>query len=280
MRPWTLPAPANHPIRGSSHATADPPRAVALFAHGFKGYKDYGFIPVLAAELGRRLPLVVHRFNFSHSGMGERTDTFEHPELFEQDTWSKQVADLNRVADAARTGELSDTPARLPLILIGHSRGGVTCLLAAGRASSTLRPRAVITLAAPDTCCSMSDADQAEHLRRGYTVTKSARTGQDLKIGRAWLQEQRDDPDDHDVLACCARIKCPVLAIHGASDPTVDPTAAGAIADAAPLGEPLVIYDGDHVFNTPNPADPKQKMSAPLATATDAIDRFITAALE
>jgi pimeloyl-ACP methyl ester carboxylesterase len=280
MPPWTLQGPTGHPIRGDAHAPDAEPRAVALFAHGFKGYKDYGFIPVLAAELTRRLPVALHRFNFSHSGMGERIDTFEHPERFEQDTWSKQVADLVAVADAARTGELPDTPARLPLILIGHSRGGVTCLLAAGREHTTLRPRAVVTLAAPDTCCSMTEAEQSEHLRRGYTITKSARTGQDLKIGRAWLQEQRDNPEDHDVLACCARIPCPVLAIHGAHDPTVDPTAAGAIADTAPLGEALLVYDGDHVFNTPNPADPKQRMSDPLATATDAIERFITTALK
>jgi pimeloyl-ACP methyl ester carboxylesterase len=280
MPDWTITGPTGHPIRGSFHAPSEPPRAVALFAHGFKGYKDYGFIPVLAAELAKRLPIVVHRFNFSHSGMGERIDTFEHPELFERDTWSKQVDDIVAVADAARNGELPETPARLPVILIGHSRGGATCLLAAGREGSPLRPRAVVTLAAPDTTCSMSDDEQAELLRRGHTVTKSARTGQDLKIDAGWLTEQRDDPDAHDILACCERIACPVLAVHGAHDPTVEPSAAGAIAEAAPLGEALLVYDGDHVFNTQNPADPDAPLSAPLATATEAVEHFLASALE
>jgi len=279
MADWTITGAAGEIVRGSSHAPEVEPEAAILFAHGFKGYKDYGFIPVLAAEVARRLPVVAHRFNFSHSGMGERIDTFERPELFERDTWNKQVEDIHAVAEAARSGALPETPARLPLILMGHSRGGVSCLLAAGREGSPLRPRAIVTLAAPAECCRMSDEERRETLERGFAVTSSARTGQELKIDAAWLREQEEDPESHDVLACCERIACPVLAIHGAEDPTVDPAAAGALAEACPLGEAMVVYEGNHVFNTPNPADPSAPLSEPLTHAADAVERFVREAL-
>ena len=99
---WTLTGSDDQPIIGTTHRPEGAPRGTLIACHGFKGYKDYGFFPRLcrrAAEAG----LIAHRFNFSHSGMTNRTETFEKPELFEKDTYSKQVADLQTVHAAVRT---------------------------------------------------------------------------------------------------------------------------------------------------------------------------------
>ena len=70
-------------IIGSAHLPEGRPRGVAVVAHGFKGYKDYGMFPRIAAALADR-GLIAHRFNFSHSGMTNAIATFERPDLFEQ----------------------------------------------------------------------------------------------------------------------------------------------------------------------------------------------------
>ena len=49
---WTLPGADGQPILGNTHVPDDsrgaPPAGVLIVAHGFKGYKDYGFFPRLA----------------------------------------------------------------------------------------------------------------------------------------------------------------------------------------------------------------------------------------
>ncbi|MCR9076980.1 MAG: hypothetical protein NXI07_13155, partial [bacterium] len=90
-------------ILGDTHVPAGDPIACALLLHGFKGYKDYGFIPLLAHDLCER-GVLVHRFNFSTSGMTNDIETFARPDLFELDTWTRQVDDVRRVVRAVREG--------------------------------------------------------------------------------------------------------------------------------------------------------------------------------
>ena len=278
---WTIPGADGEAIHGTAHpCLKGAPRACVLMAHGFKGYKDYGFIPLLTGALANTLPVVAHRFNFSHSGMNEDVSTFGRPDLFEKDTWGRQVFDLGACLDAAASGGLPATPPGLPVALLGHSRGGVTCLLTAsdrfvGDKPNT--PACVVTMAAPSRANSLSEAEREAMRERGAIETVSSRTGQTLRIGRAWLDEQLDNPYEFDVLAACTAIGCPVLAVHGEADPTVLPGAAMMIADTCPDGEAYLILDADHVFNTPNPADPHAQNSPQLTELIGVVSSFITA---
>src|SRR5690606_3449788 len=118
---------------------------------------------------------------------------------------------------------------------------------------------------APDTCNSLSEADAARLLRDGFLDSPSSRTGQTLRIGRAFLQEQLDDPDGHDVLEFVTRVKCPLLIIHGENDATVPLSAARRLAEAAGNKAQLhLLPGGDHVFNTPNPLPEQARSSEQL----------------
>ena len=242
----------SHFFRNTHHPphTQGAPRGVALIAHGFKGYKDYGFLPRLADALAAA-GFTAHRFNFSGSGMTDDTETFARPDRFEQDTWNRQVADLHTLHAALRQPGL-------PMLWFGHSRGGDTALLAAQRLPADQRPDAVVTAAAPADCNRLSAADQQRLLDDGFLVSPSGRTGQDLRIGRAWLQEQLDDPAAHDPVAAAAELGSAgvdLTVIHGDADPTVPVTDGQRLAEAA--GVPLHrIPDADHVFNAPNPMPP------------------------
>lgn len=278
---WSLPGAGGEavPVSTDTRDGGRTPRLAVLLAHGFKGYKDYGFIPVLSRSLAQRLPVVVHRFNFSHSGMTNDIATFARPDLFERDTWNKQVWDLDAMIDAISSGTAPATPPGIPFALVGHSRGGVSCLLCAGRRARlrvTPAPFAIVTLAAPDRCCSMTE-DAKKTLRvDGYIESPSSRTGQVLRVGRAWIDEQDADPGGHDLAALCTGIEAPVLAIHGDADPTVPPECAASIASACPRGLSDLIVGADHVFNTPNPADPSAPTSRSLAAAISRIELFLS----
>lgn len=250
---WSIPGSDGEAILGDTHRPEGQPRGVILIAHGFKGYKDYGMFPHVAAQCAAS-GLLAHRFNFSHSGMTNDTATFARPDLFERDTWNRQVGDLLALTEAIGTGGLEGEG--LPLFMFGHSRGGVSVLLAAGRLAGSERdpaPRGVITAAAPSTCCGVTEAQQSEWRAAGKVVSPSSRTGQDLVIDVGWLDEQRDQPEAHDLLAQVTGISCPISVIHGAADPTVPAESATLIGDAAADARIHLIPNANHVFNTPNP---------------------------
>jgi len=273
VKNWTIPGADGEPIIGSTHRPDCEPRGTLIIAHGFKGYKDYGMFPLIADD-GARCGFISHRFNFSHSGMTENIDTFEKPELFERDTWNKQVHDLRTVIE-----HVSSADDGLPHVLFGHSRGGVTVLLTAARYAdddSFLQPAGLITVAAPSGCNFLSEEDQRVILDRGYVESPSSRTGQTLRVGRAFLTEQLDDPENHDLLALVPRIRCPMLIVHGEDDPTVAVSSANAIAEAAtaPVTE-LLVPGADHVMNTQNPTPRDASPSDALRSLMLAMETFL-----
>ena len=71
---WTLTNDRGLELLGNTHTPSTAPVACVVLLHGFLGYKDYGFLPVLADRLCAR-GILVHRFNFSCSGMTSSTDT-------------------------------------------------------------------------------------------------------------------------------------------------------------------------------------------------------------
>ena len=263
--PWSLEGSAGETIFGDAHLPDGTPRGTLLIAHGFKGYKDYGFMPMLA-QRAVEAGFQAHRFNFSHSGMTRDTETFQRPDLFERDTWGRQVHDLLTVHRAARDGRLPGAAARKSMLWFGHSRGGVTCLLASARLAAAEAPAGVITAASPSTTLFL-DADQQALLRRsGRIESPSSRTGQTLYIGRDLLDEIDQNPRAFDPTVAASHLCRPLLVIHGKNDQTVPLTAADQLAEAAGShGHRHVVPDASHTFNAPNPLDPN--VSPPKATA-------------
>ncbi|MCH2137402.1 MAG: hypothetical protein MK101_12650, partial [Phycisphaerales bacterium] len=251
---WSIPSVGGRVILGTTHEPpAGPARGQAVIAHGFKGYKEYGFIPWLAQTMASS-GIAAHRFNFSCSGMDHGHGEFD-VDAFEQDTWNRQVEDLLSVLKAAREGGLPGGGG--DMLLMGHSRGGVASVLTAGRhaASGQLDGlRGIMTLAAPDTCLSMTLDVQRTLCDEGTIPSPSSRTSQVLRIGRGFLEEQRADKPAHDLLLQAGQITLPMCIVHGTADDAVDVHAATSLSNAvASPCEVHLIAGSNHVFNTPNP---------------------------
>lgn len=293
---WSIPGAGGEAILGDTHLPPDgqAPIGHLVIAHGFRGYKDYGILPVLAAEAARNEGLIAHRFNFSHSGMTNHIDTFERPDLFEKDTWGRQIFDLAAVAKAIRAGALpgSGGAAKLPQIWFGHSRGGVTALLTAARAfapgqykqsvvgrepsarDDIPQPAGVIPAAAPAFACMLGPDDIALMKKQGYLVRESSRTGQKLRVGLPWLEEYEADPHAFDPLRAASLIGCPVAVIHGDADETVPADCAHMIAQQAKRADTVIIEGASHVFNTSNPANPDRPLPPQGQAMVDAVCDF------
>jgi dienelactone hydrolase len=254
MTDWELPGSNGLPIRGTTQLPVGDPRAAVVVVHGYLGFKEYGMFPWIAAKLcsdGH----IVHRVNLSHSGMDHGNGPFDN-DVIVKDTWSRGVEDISLLSQAIDRGVLAGDGSGV--VLFGHSRGGATCLLTAGRHAldEAMSPVVgVVSLSSPASLRRMSSAAEKQLLADGTVDMPSSRTGQTLHVGRAWLQEQIDDP-------------------------TVSASDAVTIAQANPSRSMVhLVEDGDHVFNTPNPfaanGDPSPQLAEVMATASAWIDTWV-----
>ena len=274
---FEIPGAAGEIARGNVHLPAADPGGrlpLVLVLHGFKGYKDYGFFPHLTQRLADS-GVVAVRFNFSHSGIDDDPSTFGRPDLFERDAWSKQLADVQAVIAAAEAGDLphAERMDLARLAVVGHSRGGVTALLTAG---TDRRIQATVSLSAPRGTGTLLEHDKQAIREHGYIVSPSSRTGQDLRIGRAWLDDLEQNAEKLDLLAAVARIDGPLLIAHGTGDASVPVDCAYAIAGAYGADAEMLLVDGaGHTFDCVNPFEgPSPALEELIARVTGFLGRI------
>ncbi len=273
---WQIPGSDNQPIYGNSHAPqhGKPVKGTIIIAHGLMGYKDYGFIPVLAKQLAKRLNFIVHRFNFSHSGITNSYQRFEHPEFFAKDNWARQIEDLIAVDTATRQQKLPHADPDAPVYWLGHSRGGVTALLAA--ASAKCPPKGVICASAPSHAINLSPEMIEEIKSLGYMELMSGRTGQVLKVDRQWLDAIEQHPYNFAPTAAIAKVTSDILIVHGQDDPTVPATCAQDLVNAASgIPQLCLIPNCNHVYNSPNPLPDTDPIPEQLESLITAVTGFI-----
>jgi pimeloyl-ACP methyl ester carboxylesterase len=261
MSEFTLPSAEGLPIRGDLHLPRDP-RALVVIAHGFKGFKDWGFFPWLAEYLCRQR-LAVCRFNMSRSGVGDDPESFDRLDLFAGDTYSAQIDDLVRVTRWA-----SSRLRGVPVYLLGHSRGGGIALLAA----QALELGGVVTWSAISRADRWDETTKRQWRAAGSLDVVNQRTRQTMKMSTAIL----DDYERHnfDILAAARALTVPLLVVHGARDESVPVEEARAIAAASPEASLVVIESAGHTYNAIHPliAVPPQLVCAAAVTAA-----FVTA---
>lgn len=287
-RPFHLDIPSGTPLHGFLDLPDPPgPHPAVVVCHGFKGFMEWGFFPPLARLLRDRGFAVV-RFNFSGSGMRPGEDRVADLEAFRDDTYAREVAELDAVLSAVG-GEIGgDAVTPGPVGLFGHSRGGGVALLAAAKRSAEPAVGALVTWAAIATV-DRFPAEQMDDWRRdGELPILNSRTGQKLTLGPAALAEieaRRNDEDggELDLLAAARRLRCPWLIVHGEADETVAASDAEALTEAASEGEGdascelLRIAGAGHTFGAVHPfAGPTRELTEALNATQTWLRRHLT----
>jgi pimeloyl-ACP methyl ester carboxylesterase len=233
------------PIRGVVEIPEEPV-ALVVTVHGFKGFKDWGFFPWTSASFADS-HIASCRFDMSRCGITEGSETFDRLDLFADDTYSVELADLARVVAHARA---SHGLGKLPLFLFGHSRGGAVAILAARELADVA---GVITWSAISTLLRWDDAMVAQWRRDGFLEVENARTKQTMRISTRLL----DDLDAHrerlDLNQALRELRLPMLVMHGAADESVPVEEADVIAHATHNASMVVIESASHTYGAIHP---------------------------
>ncbi len=252
------------PLRGDVRRSRDA-RAAVVICHGFKGFKDWGWFPVVTDRLARAGFAAVS-FNFSGSGVGEDGLTFSEPERFGHGTYTNHLRDLDIVLHALRDGHIGLRPSSVGLV--GHSMGGGIAVL---RAAEDAAVDALVTWAATARFGRLWGPEQVPEWRRtGKIDVTNQRTGQTLPLYTDMLDDWENHRAALDVTAAAARVRAPWLIVHGTADESVPESDAQDLLARAPHAQMLLAEGAGHTFG----------IAHPWAGSTAAFDRVLNATVE
>ncbi|WP_210518967.1 alpha/beta hydrolase family protein [Hymenobacter terricola] len=252
------------------------PKAVVVFVHGFKGFKDWGHFPLLADFFAER-GFVFVKLNLSHNGIVVGgTGDLEDLEAFGRNNFSIELDDIGQVLDALFTPGATPLPAAETdlnrLFLVGHSRGGGLVLL---KAAEDRRVRAVATWAAiaevhPQWPQPVFD----EWQRAGVLHVPNTRTGQELPMHYQIVEDYHAHRPRLDIPHNVRRkLRQPLLIIHGDQDETVAVDAAHALQQLKPDAELLLVPGAMHMFGGAHPW-PEKTLPEPARHVAEATAAF------
>jgi pimeloyl-ACP methyl ester carboxylesterase len=252
--PFTLEIRPGDILRGDLWRPESPaPGAAIVVCHGFKGFKDWGFFPYLSEELAHRTGCRTVSFNFTGSGIGEDLESFTELDAFSRNTISRELEDLEAVLDRLGAGRLGDvrTEPVGRFGLLGHSRGGATCLLEAATRSQV---RALVTWAAIASVERYAEMFADRWEAGEVAEVLNSRTGQVMPIRRNVLDDIRANRDRRDLLAAARALRVPWLLAHGTADESVPFDDALTLAEAgSPRAALMAVEGAGHTFGAGHP---------------------------
>ena len=250
----------------------DGPHPVAIFVHGFKGFKDWGFNPYVCESLAQRGFYTV-AFNFSHNGTEGHGTEFTRLDRFAENTPSREIAELLGVIDAV-------VGLRVPhfehidnqrIGLVGHSRGGGISLVAASRQQAV---KAVSVWSAVATFDRFTPRQKKVWRAEGSIESRNMRTGQDMRLGLALLNDIELHKAELDILDAARRLARPLLVVHGEQDLSVRIDEGRKIVEAADVN--LTEFEAvPHAGHTYGAVHPFEGSTPSLERAIDRTAHFL-----
>ncbi len=259
-------------IQGIVHHAADMEgggatvrKEMAIFVHGYKGFKDWGAWGLALDALCNDYRSAF-RFDFTHNGVSR----WFPGEIIEEQKWSentyrREIEELKAVCSYWQEEGFD-------VCLIGHSRGGGIVSIAAQELQSMKLPVSACILWA-----SIADFNsrfpknneliQWRKSNRLEIINK--RTGQVLYHRYSFYKSFLDEAENLNILAALSALSCPVFIAHSKDDESVFPYEAECLGEASKT-HVTWLQEGGHTFGSkePWPSDVLPQNMLPLVLRT------------
>lgn len=250
------------------------PQPVVIYAHGYKGFKDWGAWHLMAEHFAQAGFCFI-KFNFSHNGgTVEQPIDFPDLEAFAENNFTLELDDLDRMLNHIENYN-KDLPVSISNIsLIGHSRGGGIVLI---KGAEDARIDKVICLASISNFESRfyEGTPEFEHwMKEGVIHIENTRTKQQLPHNFQFYKDFDANRERFSIKKAVQNLHKPLLIVHGDADPTVGLSEAKALDSWAEESELVVIPNADHVFGARHPWE-EHELPKDLEMAVEKIIDFL-----
>jgi uncharacterized protein len=229
------------------------PKPIAIFCHGYKGFKDWGAWDLIAKAFADAGFFFI-KFNFSYNG-GTVKQPIDFPDLeaFGNNNYTKELDDLETIIDwIYYHSEFKKEIDINKLSLIGHSRGGG---IVAIKAEEDIRIKKVITLAGvSDYGSRMGSITEIESWRNdGVKYIINGRTKQQMPHYYQFYKDFIANEARLTIKRAVSNLKIPHLIIHGNDDTSVSMDEANQLHQWNPKSRLRLIEGANHVFGAHHP---------------------------
>lgn len=229
------------------------PMPIAVFCHGFKGFKDWGDWH-LCAQYFALNDYPFFKFNFSHNGTTPKELTeFLDLEAFRNNTLKFELDDLGLVIDFIyQKADNFGFNWNGEIFLVGHSRGAG---IAIARAVNDKRIRKVVTWAGLiDFEKHLSMFPRDEWKQKGVLMVKNIRTGIDMPISYHLFEDYTQHIQELNLEKLLPDLNVPILGIFGENDSSIDSTHAEMLEKLVEHSVVVWIEYGTHTFGMQHPS--------------------------
>lgn len=227
-------------------------KPLVVFAHGYKGFKDWGSWDLVAQSFVKA-GFDFLKFNFSHNG-GTVDNPIDFPDLeaFGENTYSRELEDIEAITQLALSGIDVDGEKKSwdKLALIGHSRGGGIVAIQAARSKSVSH---LATWASVADYEERFDFDMEEWKRTGVTTVRNGRTKQDMPHKYSFYEDYINNEEKLSIENAARKVDIPWLIAHGENDEAVDLENAQRLAKWNEKAKSVIIPGATHTFGASHP---------------------------
>jgi len=237
-----------------------------IIAHGFKGFKDWGFFPFSADYLAKKGFFVI-TFNFSHNGIGHNKFEFTELEDFANNTFSLEVDELSEIVNAYKQNYFGNSNNN-KIGLLGHSRGGAISLITANQLNTI---SAIVTWASVSNLDRYSTRQKEEWRKRSYFAVMNMRTKQEMRLNVSLLNDLEMNINNKlNIPKAVKKLNIPLLIAHGKEDLAVKYSEAEKLYEFSDKSktELCLIENCGHTFGCVHPFEGSNKIFNDLLETT------------
>lgn len=249
-------------------------KAIVIFCHGYKGYKDWGAWNLVAKEFADNNFFFI-KFNFSHNG-GTVKNPIDFPDLeaFGNNNYTIELDDLEQVINWIDGNNLYEKEMdKSKIYLIGHSRaGGIVTI----KASENSKISKVVSWAGVSNFGNRFPKKEAlkQWEKDGVFYVLNGRTKQQMPHFYQYYENFKANEKRLTIKSAIEKIKIPYLIIHGKQDESVSVQEAYQLNRWNPKSKLVLIDNASHTFGISHPYT-EENLSEEMRTVVKSTINFL-----
>ena len=234
------------------------PMPLICFFHGYKSYRNWGFIPYICEQLAEN-GFIALNLDFSKNGIIDELNYKFNPDIFANNTVSQEIEDANHLIDILTNNSNAGLQNFISnywnkeIYLIGHSRGGAISLFAAENNDNIKK---IALWSTVSHLIRYTDRYRENLQKLGKIEFFDSLAKQKLYTKYSYIEDLEQNREKFDMLKVISKLKQPILILYGENDLVAPARESCELMENAASSENvriLKIPKANHIYNVNHP---------------------------